>query len=124
MIFQERNPSEGPTPRLDTGLSMLLSITTLVVASLVEEEESELIDETEQSPTNPLKERQGKRRKGLVTSLQLLGDYESLLTPPPPVSSVANQAAAKAIVFMSGLTVSNGYYESISMNDLPINCCE
>ncbi|KAJ6390290.1 hypothetical protein OIU77_024499 [Salix suchowensis] len=120
VFFQERNPSEGPVPRLDTGLSMLLSITTLVVANIIEEEESELIDETQQSPTNQRKEKQGKRRKGLITSLQLLGDYEGLLTPPHPVSSVANQAAAKAIMFISGLTVSNGY--SMSTNDMPVNC--
>uniref|UniRef100_A0A6N2NEA8 Mediator of RNA polymerase II transcription subunit 33A n=1 Tax=Salix viminalis TaxID=40686 RepID=A0A6N2NEA8_SALVM len=117
---QERNPSEGPVPRLDTGLSMLLSITTLVVANIIEEEESELIDETQQSQPNQRKEKQGKRRKGLITSLQQLGDYEGLLTPPHPVSSVANQAAAKAIMFISGLTVSNGY--SMSTNDMPVNC--
>ncbi|KAG5251978.1 mediator of RNA polymerase II transcription [Salix suchowensis] len=120
LVQRERNPSEGPVPRLDTGLSMLLSITTLVVANIIEEEESELIDETQQSPTNQRKEKQGKRRKGLITSLQLLGDYEGLLTPPHPVSSVANQAAAKAIMFISGLTVSNGY--SMSTNDMPVNC--
>jgi len=122
VFFQERNPSEGPVPRLDTCLSMLLSITTLVVANIIEEEESELIDETQQSPTNQRKEKQGKRRKGLITSLQLLGDYEGLLTPPQPVSSVANQAAAKATMFISGLTVSNGY--SMSINDMPVNCCK
>ncbi|KAL3604983.1 hypothetical protein D5086_005842 [Populus alba] len=120
LVQRERNPSEGPVPRLDTCLSMLLSITTLVVANIIEEEESELIDETLQSPTNQRKEKQGKRRKGLITSLQLLGDYEGLLTPPQPVSSVANQAAAKATMFISGLTVSNGY--SMSINDMPVNC--
>ncbi|XP_011007536.1 PREDICTED: mediator of RNA polymerase II transcription subunit 33B-like isoform X1 [Populus euphratica] len=120
LVQRERNPSEGPVPRLDTCLSMLLSITTLVVANIIEEEESELIDETQQSPTNQRKEKQGKCRKGLITSLQLLGDYEGLLTPPQPVSSVANQAAAKATMFISGLTVSNAY--SMSINDMPVNC--
>lgn len=105
---------------------MLLSITTLAVANIIEEEEGELIDETECSPTNQRKEQQGsgKRRKGLITALQLLGDYEGLLTPPQSVSSVANQAAAKATMFISGLTSSNGYYENMSMNDMPINCCK
>ncbi|TYI13386.1 hypothetical protein ES332_A08G055700v1 [Gossypium tomentosum] len=114
----------GPVPRLDTCLCMLLSITTLVVANIVEEEESELIDETDCSPSNPTKEKQtmGRCRKGLISSLQMLGDYEALLTPPQAVCSVANQAAAKAIMFHSGLTVGNGYYECMSINDMPMNC--
>jgi len=109
-------------PRVDTSLSMLLSITTLVVTNLIEEEESELIDETQQNPANQRKEKQGKLQKGLLTSLQLLGDYEGLLTPPQSVSSIANQAAAKATMFISGLTVRNGY--SMSINDMPVNCCK
>jgi hypothetical protein len=110
-------------PRLDTCMCMLLSITTLTVANFIEEEESELIDETEHSPTNQSKEKPGRRRKDLVTSLQLIGDYEGLLTAPQAVSLVANQAAAKAIMYVSGLPVGNGYYESVSMNDMPMNCC-
>ncbi|KAK7308244.1 hypothetical protein VNO77_41846 [Canavalia gladiata] len=61
----------------------------------------------------------GERRGELVTSLQLLGDYEDLLNPPQPVTWVANQAAAKAILFISG---HNGYLESVNVNDLPTNC--
>uniref|UniRef100_A0A6N2MAC1 Mediator of RNA polymerase II transcription subunit 33A n=1 Tax=Salix viminalis TaxID=40686 RepID=A0A6N2MAC1_SALVM len=105
LVQRERNTGEGLMPRLDTSLSMLLSITTLVVTNLIEEEESAWIDETQQSPVNQRKEKQGKCQKGLITSLQLLGDYEGLLTPPQSVSSVANQAAAKATMFISGLTV-------------------
>ncbi|KAJ4727526.1 Mediator of RNA polymerase II transcription subunit 33A like [Melia azedarach] len=124
LVQRERDPCEGPVPRLDTCLCMLLSITTLAVADIIEEEESELIDETEHSPSNHRQEKQalGKRRKDLVTSLQLLGDYEGLLTPPQSVCSAANQAATKAIMFISGFSVGNGYYESVSMNDLPVNC--
>lgn len=98
-------------PRLDTCMCMLLSITTLTVANFIEEEESELIDETEHSPTNQSKEKQvqGRRHKDLVTSLQILGDYEGLLTAPQSVSLIANQAAAKAIMFISGLPAGNGY---------------
>lgn len=105
---------------------MLLSITTLAVAEIIEEDESELIGETEESPNNHGQEKHapGQRRKDLVASLQLLGDYESLLTPPQSVCSIANQASVKAIMFVSGLTVGNGYYESVSMNDLAINYCK
>ncbi|KAJ9171928.1 hypothetical protein P3X46_015225 [Hevea brasiliensis] len=124
LVQREREPSEGPVPRIDTCLCMLLSITTLAVANIIEEEEGELIDETEHSPTDQMKEKQGlgKCRRGLITALQLLGDYDSLLTPPQSVTSVANQAAAKATLFISGVNSSNSYYESMSMNDMPINC--
>ncbi|XP_031279902.1 mediator of RNA polymerase II transcription subunit 33B [Pistacia vera] len=124
LVQRERDPSEGPVPRLDSCLSMLLSITTLAVAEIIEEDESELMEETEHSLSNHGQEKHapGERRKDLVASLQLLGDYESLLTPPYSVRSIANQAAAKATMFVSGLTVGNGYYESVSMNDLPISC--
>ncbi|GMY16614.1 mediator of RNA polymerase II transcription subunit 33B-like isoform X1 [Fagus crenata] len=124
LVQRERDPAEGPVPRLDTCLCVLLSITTLAVANIIEEEECELIDESECSPANQRIEKQvmGKRRKELVTSLQLLGDYEGLLTPPQSVILVANQAAAKAIMVISNLPVSNGYYECVSVTDKPMNC--
>jgi hypothetical protein len=102
---------------------MLLCITTLVVTNLIEEEEGELIEEAERSPTNQRKDKpaMGKRRGELVTSLQLLGDYQDLLNPPQPVIWVANQAAAKAIMFVSG---HSGYLEYMNVNDLPTNCCK
>ncbi|XVE77752.1 hypothetical protein DITRI_Ditri13aG0087700 [Diplodiscus trichospermus] len=124
LVQRERDISEGPVPRLDTCLCMLLSITPLVVANIVEEEESELIDESDCSLTNQTKEKQaiGISRKHLISSLQMLGDYEALLTPPQSVRSVANQVAAKAIMFVSGHTIGNGYYECMSVNDMPVNC--
>ncbi|XVF32630.1 hypothetical protein REPUB_Repub17cG0098800 [Reevesia pubescens] len=124
LVQRERDISEGPIPRLDTCLCMLLSITPLVVASIVEEEECELIDENDCTPTTQIKEKQatGRCRKDLISSLQMLSDYEALLTPPQSVRSVANQAAAKAILFVSGLTVGNGYYDCMSINDMPMNC--
>ncbi|RDX69911.1 Mediator of RNA polymerase II transcription subunit 33A, partial [Mucuna pruriens] len=121
LVQRERDPSEGPVPRLDTCLCMLLCITTLVVANLIEEEEGELIVEAERSPTNQRIDKQalGKRRGELVTSLQLLGDYEDLLSPPQSVIWGANQAAAKATLFVSG---QSGYLEHTNVNDLPTNC--
>ncbi|RZC10245.1 Mediator of RNA polymerase II transcription subunit 33A isoform C [Glycine soja] len=121
LVQRERDPGEGPVPRLDTCLSMLLSITTLVVANLIEEEEGELIEEAEHSPANQRMDKQalGERHGELVTSLQLLGDYENLLTPPQSVIWGANQAAAKATLFVSG---HSGYLEHTNVNDLPTNC--
>ncbi|KAA8548575.1 hypothetical protein F0562_000158 [Nyssa sinensis] len=124
LVQRERDPIEGPVPHLDTRLCMLLSITTLVVADLIEEEDSAAIDEIECSYTDQWKEKQvpGHRCMDLVSSLQSLGDYQGLLTPPQSVISAANQAAAKAMMFGSGINHGSAYFECISMKDMPINC--
>ena len=105
---------------------MLLSITPLAIVNIIEEEESILIDEAGLSPPNHRKEKQMSvnRRKDLISSLQLLGDYEGLLTVPQSHTLTANQAAAKSMMFVSGVTSGSGYLDCMSMNDLPINCCE
>ncbi|XP_061985114.1 mediator of RNA polymerase II transcription subunit 33A isoform X1 [Populus nigra] len=125
LVQREREPIEGPIPRLDARLCILLSITTLVVADLIAEDENTPIDESECGSTNHWKEKKlpGKRRIDLVSSLQLLGDYQTLLSPPQSVVSSANQAVAKAMLFVSGINVGSTYSECISMIDLPINCC-
>ncbi|PIA39289.1 hypothetical protein AQUCO_02600026v1 [Aquilegia coerulea] len=124
LVQRERDPIEGPVPRLDTRLCMLLSIIILALANIIEEEEVAQADEAEHHPSKQWNNKQveGKRRKDLVSSLQILGDYEGLLTSPPSISSVANLAAAKAMMFVSGLTVGSGYFDCISMSDLPMNC--
>lgn len=97
-----------------------------MVVDIIEEEENVPIDESEWSSTNQWKEKRvpGKRRNDLVSSLQLLGDYQGLLSPPQSVVSAANQAAAKAMLFVSGINVGSAYFECINMNDMPINCCK
>lgn len=122
--LKERDPIEGPVPRTDTFLCVLLSVTPLAVANIIEEEESQWIDQSASSPSNQWKEKKGKCRQGLVNSLQQLGDYESLLTPPISVQSVANQAAAKAVMFISGITNGSGSYENTSMNESASGCCK
>ncbi|KAF5947935.1 hypothetical protein HYC85_013892 [Camellia sinensis] len=124
LVQRDRDPSEGPVPRLDTGLCMLLSITILAILNIIEEEETALIKEAECGATSQRKEKHvsGKRRRDLISSLQQLNDFESLLTPPLPVISVANQAAAKAMMFLSGITVGSGYLDGVSLNDMPVNC--
>lgn len=113
-------------PRLDPRLCMLFSIITLLIADLIDEEESAPNDETECGFTNHWKEKKvsGKCRNDLVSSLQVLGDYQGLLTPPQSVVSAANQAAAKAMLFVSGIDVGSAYFECINMKDMPINCCK
>ncbi|XP_059434342.1 mediator of RNA polymerase II transcription subunit 33A-like [Corylus avellana] len=124
LVQRERNPTEAPRPRLDSRLSMLLSITTLVVADLIEDEESAALDETEYGSTNHWEEKRvpGKCRIDLVSSLQLLGDYKGLLIPPQSTASAANQAAAKAMFFISGINAGNAYLECVSVKDMPTNC--
>ncbi|CAL9193844.1 mediator of RNA polymerase II transcription subunit 33A-like [Musa acuminata AAA Group] len=122
LVQRERDPHEGPVPRLDTRLCMLLSITILSIANIIEEEEATIIDEAELSNQWKEKTAGGKCRKDLVSSLQILGDYESLLVPPLSVTSVANQAAAKAMMFVSGLTGGSGYLENVAMSDKTVNC--
>ncbi|XP_010524010.1 PREDICTED: mediator of RNA polymerase II transcription subunit 33B isoform X2 [Tarenaya hassleriana] len=93
LVQREREPSEGPVPRIDTFLCVLLSVTPLAVANIIEEEESQWIYQSASSPGDKRKEKQGKCRKGLVTSLQQLG-----------------------------VTNDNGCYENTSMNELPCGC--
>ncbi|XP_057483891.1 mediator of RNA polymerase II transcription subunit 33A-like [Actinidia eriantha] len=126
LVQRERDPSEGqgPVPRLDTCLCMLLSVTTLAIFEIIEEEAAQN-NEAECTTNCQRKEKHvsGKRRRDLIASLQQLGDFEDLLAPPVPVISVANQAASKAMVFLSGLTVGSGsYLDGMSLNDMPVNC--
>lgn len=97
-----------------------------MVANIIEEEESELIEEAERGPTNQgkIKQIRGKRRGELITSLQLLGNSQCLLTPPQTVLMEANQAAAKATKFVSQNPMGSGHLESLTMDDLLTNCCE
>ncbi|CDY18115.1 BnaA01g23760D [Brassica napus] len=68
LVQRERDPIEGPIPRLDTRLCMSLCIVPLVVATLIEEGESEFVMK--------------KLRDDLITSLQALGEFPGLLAPP------------------------------------------
>ncbi|KZV43100.1 mediator of RNA polymerase II transcription subunit 33A [Dorcoceras hygrometricum] len=124
LVQRERNPSEGPVPRLDTCLCMLLSVVVLAVVHIVKEDEVILVSGTQQSSNNQRKDvlRVGKYHKDLVSSLQRLDDFEGLLSPPPLVTSLANQAAAKALIFLSGLTVGSAQLDCITLADIPLNC--
>ncbi|KAG9156997.1 hypothetical protein Leryth_009044 [Lithospermum erythrorhizon] len=124
LVQRERDSNEGPEPRLDTCLCLLLSITPIAILNLIEDEESPQMDEVDKNPLDQKSENQtvGKRRQDLISSLQQLDDYEILLTSPLPLSSVANQAAAKAMMYLSGITVGSGYFDGVSLNDMPINC--
>ncbi|CAN0898515.1 Mediator of RNA polymerase II transcription subunit 33A [Linum grandiflorum] len=124
LVQRERDPIEAPIPRLESRLCMLLSIIPLVVAELIEEEETEPVEQQlECDSTNHWKDRNvsGKRRSDVVSSIQLLGDYQSLLSPPKLVQSLANQAALKAMLVVAGLNVDNVSLECVTMKDIPVN---
>lgn len=105
---------------------MLLSVVVLAVVHIVKEDEIILVSETQQSSNIKKKDVPpvGKYHQDLVCSLQRLDDFEGLLSPPPLISSLANQAAAKALMFLSGLTVGGANIDCISVNDIPLNCRE
>ncbi|XP_050240388.1 mediator of RNA polymerase II transcription subunit 33A-like [Quercus robur] len=113
-----------PRFRLDNRFCTLLCIITLVVADFIDEEESAPLDETEYGSTSSWKERSvpGKCRNELASSLQMLGDYKGLLIPLKSTVSAANQAAAKAMFYISGVDIENTNLECISMNHMPANC--
>lgn len=113
-------------PHIDPRLCMLLCIIPLVVADFIEEEERAPIGESDDDTTDHWKEKKvpGKCRNDLVSSLQVLGDYHSLLAPPQSIVSAANQAAAKAMLFVSGITIGSAYFESFSMKEMPVDFCK
>jgi hypothetical protein len=114
---------EGPVPHLDTRLCMLLSITTLAVANIIEETNS-LYNESELNSHVKENEAAGNLHKELMLSLQTLGDYESLLVPPPCIIPAADQAATKAAMFISGLNISNGYAENVNRMNYGMSCSQ
>ncbi|XP_009617798.1 mediator of RNA polymerase II transcription subunit 33A-like [Nicotiana tomentosiformis] len=116
LVNRERDSSEGPVPRLDTCLCLLLSITPLAITNIIEEEEND------STSSDQRKESTEKRCQALVSSLQQLHDYEGLLTPPLPAIPLANQAAVKAMMFLSGLSMGSEYFDGMKLSDMPVNC--
>ncbi|XP_010532697.1 PREDICTED: mediator of RNA polymerase II transcription subunit 33A-like isoform X2 [Tarenaya hassleriana] len=124
LVQRERDPIEGPIPRLDTRLCMSLSIVPLVVANLIEHEDM-LLKQENGSSTSRWKDKEIIRshRADLITSLQVLGDFPGLLAPPKCVVSAANQAATKAMLFVSGsVNVGNAHFDVFNMKDMPVSC--
>ncbi|KAH9309641.1 hypothetical protein KI387_037552, partial [Taxus chinensis] len=128
LVQRERDPIEGPIPHLDSRLCVLLSITPLVIVSIIEEEDKIL----QAAKNNVLgniaharehdKERKvmgsGTRRAALVSSLQILGQFDELLKPPATVVSAANQAALRAESFVSSLKCGTGSFDGLSNNGI------
>lgn len=97
--MQERDPPEGPIPHLEARLCMLLSIVPLAVLDV-------LRDDSEHNPSSvpvPVKSENRYEKQavcGLMSSVQVLGQFSGLLCPPALVVDAANQAARKAASFI------------------------
>uniref|UniRef100_A0A0E0HCD7 Mediator of RNA polymerase II transcription subunit 33A n=1 Tax=Oryza nivara TaxID=4536 RepID=A0A0E0HCD7_ORYNI len=92
LIQRDRGIPEGPFPHLHSRLCMLLAIVPLSIASILKEES----DKIEGGMVSV-------RRGELLSSLQVLGQFFGLLSPPPAVVQSANIAARKALVALSVL---------------------
>ncbi|KAG8095395.1 hypothetical protein GUJ93_ZPchr0012g20228 [Zizania palustris] len=87
----------------------MMLCTILAIADIIEEADSELHSNWKEKRASV------DLRKELMLSLQTLGDYGSLLVPPPCITSAANPAASKAAMFVSGI---NALHQCLDSNDL------
>lgn len=113
--LQERDPLEGPIPHLETRLCVLLSIVPLAIACILEDE-IKLSSCSLQGATPSCFVETGcesrmvekicaSKKLGLISSLQLLGNFSGLLCPPASVTNAANRAAKRAASFVSSSAI-------------------
>ncbi|PON47750.1 hypothetical protein PanWU01x14_242170 [Parasponia andersonii] len=105
LVQRERNPLEGPLPHLEARLCILLSVVPLAIAKVLDDESETKVysssalgstvsaDETNKKAPAP-------RKHGLISSLQVLGQFSGILCPPASVVNAANIAATKAARFV------------------------
>lgn len=103
--MQNRDAIEGPHPHVESRLCMLLSISPIAIGIVIDEEErGQLHPENisgELQPSAPATNVVRVRRTALENCLQVLGQFEALLVPPPIAVAAANQVAAKVAAFLS-----------------------
>ncbi|XP_049933972.1 mediator of RNA polymerase II transcription subunit 33A-like isoform X2 [Nymphaea colorata] len=131
LVQREREPLEGPVPHLDARLCILLSITPLAIARVVgqgTESNMHVNDDSRSSLGSPHqhgiigmeRDTDSSIRHGLVSALQILGQFSALLSPPPSVVIAANNAAAKASNFITNLKGGNDNFSSVKHVDTSI----
>lgn len=103
--MQERDPPEGPIPHLEARLCVLLSIVPLAIANIIKDGAEQnsysfQVSEVSESRYELGRKSDDSRMHGLISSVQILGHFSSLLCPPELVIGAANQAAAKAACFL------------------------
>ncbi|XP_048226155.1 mediator of RNA polymerase II transcription subunit 33A [Ricinus communis] len=111
LVQRERDPVEGPIPHLESRLCILLTIVPLAIANILEDETKSCSSALQGAGTSGHMETrfqcqvegngQISRKHGLISALQVLGDFSGLLCPPASVVGAANAAAIKAASFIS-----------------------
>ncbi|KAH7654142.1 hypothetical protein IHE45_19G124400 [Dioscorea alata] len=111
LVQRDREPMEGPMPHLDARLCMLMSIVPLAIVHVLKDEAATVT--LEQNCTSRMskngcdhgrdRNKFASKRHGLISALQVLGQFSGLLSPPPSVIVAANNAASKAATFISNL---------------------
>lgn len=99
---------EGPIPHLDARLCVLLSVVPLAITHVLEYD-SALCYSSSDGLSSRLMETGDRingidhtsKKQGLTLSLQVLGQYPTLLSPPASVITAANDAASKAANFLT-----------------------
>ncbi|XP_077214711.1 mediator of RNA polymerase II transcription subunit 33A-like isoform X2 [Tasmannia lanceolata] len=128
LVQRERDPLEGPIPHLDARLCVLLSLTPLAILRVVEEE-GEMPSlkgggasgNTVTSYEHGLEgNRYASRRRGLISSLQVLGQFTGLLVPPASVVIAANNAAAKAAAVISSIKNGSDNFNAVGNGDTSV----
>ncbi|WCJ27895.1 Mediator of RNA polymerase II transcription subunit 33A [Euphorbia peplus] len=110
LVQRERNPVEGPIPHLESRLCILLSIVPLAISNMFEEEtkfcssspQGARVSGSMETAFEPHVDVTGQdlRKHGLISSLQILGDFSDLLCPPASVIGAVNIAVIKAANFV------------------------
>ncbi|KAB1224692.1 Mediator of RNA polymerase II transcription subunit 33A [Morella rubra] len=110
LVQRERDPPEGPIPRLEARLCVLLSIVPLAIANVLEDEAKLASSIPGATAIGSVdlgygQKMNGKahvsRKDGLISSLQVLGHFSGLLCPPAAVVDAANSAARQAARFIT-----------------------
>lgn len=79
---------------------MLLSIVPLAIVQLLKED-CEMMTRSWTAYGHDMEPNIPSRRQALIFSLQVLGQFPGLLSPPPSVVIAANDAASRAATFIS-----------------------
>ncbi|KAJ6708503.1 hypothetical protein OIU85_028739 [Salix viminalis] len=112
LVQREHEPLEGPIPHLESRLCILLTIVPLAIANIMDDEAKFCSSSLQGAAKSGFMEIDGhgyqvdgkgqtSRKNGLISSLQVLGQFSGLLCPPASVIGAANAAAVKAASFIS-----------------------
>ncbi|KAL5738909.1 hypothetical protein ACOSQ2_028089 [Xanthoceras sorbifolium] len=131
LVQRERDPPEGPIPHLEARLCVLLCIVPLAIAIVLADDTQVNVSSVHGAmPSGYMETGYGHgmdekslapRKQGLISSLQVLGNFTGLLCPPASIAGVANSAAAKASSFISISKNAKDCSGSDSPSDTPLN---